>query len=110
MSKILTFSVAVFLSFFIAAVVVGCSTSKKIMDENTVTGQIQMVGNEPFARLAIINDNDFYMLDCTGAIKDTVYNNQGRMARVYFSGISTNNQQQKVLKVEKIDIVPSGSN
>ncbi len=109
MPKISAFNASVFLSFFVLLFTVGCSSSKNNMSEKTVTGQIQMVNNEPFAELALRNEDGLFILDCTGKAKETIYNNQGRTAKIYFSSISTNNMKQKVLKVEKVELIPAGS-
>lgn len=79
------------------------------MSEKTVTGQIQMVNNEPFTELALRNESGLYILDCSGAARDTIYNNQGRTAKIYFSKESTNNINQKVITVEKVELLPAAS-
>ena len=109
MGKEVKFIMSIFLCFFISVVMLSCSASKKNTKENTVTGQIQMVGNMPFAKLAVRNNKELYILDCSGAVKNSAYNNQGKTAKFFFSSISTNNLNEKVIKVEKIEILPAGS-
>ena len=109
MHKFHAFDAYVFLSFFILFFTVGCSSSKENTSDKTITGQIQMVNNEPFAELALRNDDGLFILDCTGEAKETIYNNQGRTAKIYFSSVSSNNMKQKVLKVDKVELMPVGS-
>ncbi len=109
MHKFSVLNVPLFLSFFILAVSAGCSSSKNNSGERSVTGQIQMVNNEPFTELAVRNEYEFYILDCSGAERKKISGNQGRTAKIYFSKVSTNNLNQKVIKVEKIELLPAGS-
>ncbi len=95
---------------FLLLILLGCSTSENSASSgqsgtNFVTGEILMVNNEPFARVALMNDTSLYLLDCSGEIKDTLYNNQGKKAKVYYSSVSTNNESIKVLKVDKVEII-----
>lgn len=109
MQKMPILKASVFLSFFVLLFTVGCSSSQNNLSGNTVTGQIQMVNNEPFAELALRNNNGLFILDCSGAVKDTIYYNQGKTAKIYFSSVATNKMNQKVLKVEKVELVPAES-
>ena len=109
MQKMPVLKASVFLSFFVLLFTVGCSSSQNNLSGKTVTGQIQMVNNEPFTELALRNNNELFILDCSGAAKDTIYNNQGKTAKIYFSSVATNKMNQKVLKVEKVELLPPGS-
>lgn len=109
MHRNLSYFASVFLTLFIIIYAVGCDSSNMNMKGNSVTGQIQMVNNEPFTELALRNKEGMFLLDCKGAVRDTIYNNQGRTAKIYFSKISTNKMNQKVLTVEKVELMPAGT-
>ena len=90
----------------------GCSTSKNsTSDENDnngtnfVTGQILMVNNEPFAKVALVTEKSVYLMDIPEDVRKTLYQNQGRTARVYYTGYSINDESVKVLKVDKIELM-----
>ncbi len=96
---------------FLFNTLIGCSAAgNSASDENDkagtnfVTGQILMVNNEPFARIAVITDKSVYLLDCPEEMRDALYQNQGRKAKVYYSSYSVNDESLKVLKVEKVEI------
>ncbi len=104
MRKFFTFYFSFILFLLIAVFAAGCS-AKETMDSKMITGEIQVVGNEPFTRLALRNKDGIFILDCPADLKDTALKNQGRTANVYFSGISTSEESLKVLKVEKLEVL-----
>ena len=77
---------------------------------NFVTGKILMAQNEPFTELALVTDNSVYLLDCPDEIKEIIYNNQGKTAKVYYSNVSKNEESVRVLQVDKVEIINSNSN
>jgi hypothetical protein len=98
--------------FILLMLLFGCSASKNsTSDENDktgtnfVTGQILMVNNEPFARIALITDKSLYLLDCPEEMRDALYHNQGRTARIYYKNYTVNDESIRVLKVEKAEIM-----
>jgi|GEM_PF-1709772 hypothetical protein len=84
----------------------GCSSSKTNEANNYIFGEIQMVGNQPFTNLAIRNETSFYLLDCTGAVRDSIYHNQGQQAEIFFDSSYTNKEAVTVLKVNKVKVIP----
>jgi hypothetical protein len=108
-----TIKIPVIISFSIlfAILLFGCSASNSTSNENDdngtnfVTGQILMVNNEPFSRVAIVTEKSVYLMDVPEDVKKTLYQNQGRTAKVYYSGYSINDESVKVLKVDKIEIM-----
>lgn len=79
-------------SFFMAAIVIttlfiaGCSSAKAI--QNPVIGIIEIVGNEPFTRLAVnINDKDVYLLECSKEIQSELLKNQQRVYQIIYSEV-----------------------
>ncbi len=110
MKKIFAAILTVILSLFLLFIIHGCFSSEAgttIMN-NYIVGQIQMVGSEPFTNLALRNETSVYLLNCSGSVKDSIYHNQGQLAKVYFDSIYTNKDLIRVLKVEKVDVI-SGS-
>jgi len=99
-------------SILLVILLIGCSASKNFASNenddngtNFVTGQILMVNNEPFAKIAIVTDKSVYLLDIPEDVRKTLYQNQGRTAKVYYTGYSINDESIKVLKADKIEIM-----
>lgn len=87
----------------------GCSSSEESSSNNNtgtdfVTGKILMVNNEPFSKVALVTDKSVYLLDCPEDMRKALYQNQGRTAKVFYSGYIINDESVKVLKVEKVEI------
>ena len=106
------YSIKIISLFIIIMLLSGCSTSKDSSlqgeDENGikfVTGEILMVNNEPFARIALLNDKSLFLLDCPEDVNNILSKNQGKTAKVYYSSSTINKESIKVLKVDKIEIV-----
>ncbi|HVO73665.1 MAG TPA: hypothetical protein VMT35_06555 [Ignavibacteriaceae bacterium] len=93
--------------FFISSIILlsGCSSSKDTDGTSFVTGQIQMVSNEPFAKLGLVNDATLYLLDCSKEMDEILYNNQGKFAKIYYSSVNKNDEGIKVLKVVNAEIL-----
>ena len=87
----------------IAASSDGCAVGNSISSK-TITGEIQIVGNEPFINLALRNNKEIFILDCPDKLKDIMFKNQGKTVTVYFSKIFVNSDSMKVLKVDKLKI------
>ncbi|GEM_PF-1483552 len=78
-----------------------CSCGGEIKNENTVKGYITMVGNEPFARLAVMVDtNKVYLLECEKDLKEELMKNQGRYYTIEFKA-NKYEHEIPVLIVEK---------
>jgi hypothetical protein len=115
MKKIYSIEIISLLYFII--ILLGCSSSSDSSlqgeDENGinfVTGEILMVNNEPFAKIALLNDKSLYLLDCPEDVGNILSKNQGKTAKVYYSSSSVNKESVKVLKVDKIEIINGNSN
>jgi uncharacterized protein YcfL len=91
------------ISFFIF--LAGCTGSKDMDGTSFVIGQIQMVSNEPFANLALINDASLYLLDCNEDVYKMLYNNQGKSVKIYYSSMYKNDEGLKVLKTINAEIL-----
>jgi hypothetical protein len=109
--KYITISTSSFLILFLGAVLYSCSSSSKTsLNEkdssgtNFVTGQILMVENEPFVKLALLSDSTVYLLECPDEMNNEIYKNQGKEAKVYYRKIFKNKESVKVLDVEKVEI------
>lgn len=63
-----------------------CPCQKMSTDKNIVNGYITVVGNEPFAKLAIKTDDDkIFILDCDNELEKELYKQQGNYFSVQFS-------------------------
>ncbi len=76
---------------FIAALVfvVACSASRDTIDPPAkMSGQIMVVGNEPFTRLAlIVSPEQSYLIACDSATHQLLMSNQGKLADVVYNEI-----------------------
>ena len=76
-----TIKIPVIISFSIlfAILLFGCSASNSTSNENDnngtnfVTGQILMVNNEPFSRVAIVTEKSVYLMDVPEDVKKTLF-------------------------------------
>ncbi|MEJ2105670.1 MAG: hypothetical protein P8X47_14010 [Ignavibacteriaceae bacterium] len=109
-----TIKIPVIISFSILSAILlfGCSASSNSASNendnngtNFVTGQILMVNNEPFAKIAIVTDKAVYLLDIPEDVRKTLYQNQGRTAKVFYTSYTVNDESIKVLKADKIEIM-----
>jgi hypothetical protein len=58
-----------------------------------MTGQIMVVGNEPFTRLAVhLGSEKVYLISCDENTKRFLMSNQGRIAKLVYSEIRETNR------------------
>ncbi|MCX7798696.1 MAG: hypothetical protein N2249_08755 [Melioribacter sp.] len=76
---------------FIPVIFSSCCSCKKIgLEENFIKGYITVVGNEPFAKLAIKTDNDkLFILECDNELEKELYKQQGNYFYIQFSETKT---------------------
>ena len=79
--------------------------------ENIVKGKITVIGNEPFARLAIrVENNKAYLLECEKELQDKLINRQGNYYAIQFSGSKVENGIPVLIVEEAIPIEPNLNN
>ncbi|MEJ5351021.1 MAG: hypothetical protein WHS65_05455 [Melioribacteraceae bacterium] len=62
-----------------------CGCKKIAAEEKIVKGYITVVGNEPFAKLALKTDEDkIYILKCSKELEEELYKQQGNYYTVEF--------------------------
>jgi hypothetical protein len=70
---------------------------------DTVTGVLYLVGNEPFTKLGLqIPDGTMYILKCTKEVESDLRSNQGKIVNVHYNGMEQIPEGQ-VLRVVKIE-------
>ena len=76
----------------------GCGSSRETSDPpRTMTGQIMVVGNEPFTRLAVHVENEkVYLLSCDKNTERLLLSNQGRIAKLVYSEIRETNRGEEL--------------
>lgn len=79
-------------------VIVACSPSRETIDPpKTMSGQIMMVGNEPFTRLALlVSPEKSYLIKCDDATKQLLYSNQGKIAELVYNEILKTNRGEEL--------------
>ncbi len=94
------------LTLFILLIMVlhgGCSSSKTIFDSpQMITGEIMVVGNEPFTKLAVrAEGGEMYLINCSEEIGKSLLAHQGKMANLFYDEIQkkSSGKEIKVLKV-----------
>lgn len=96
-NKIIIIAASIILSFSISS----CSSCRKATGENIVKGYITVVGNEPFAKLAIKTDDDkVYILNCDKELEKELYKQQGNYYSVSYKE-SKIEMEVPVITVEK---------
>ncbi len=89
-----------------AMFVLGCGTSK-VSDRHVsyTTGEIEVVGNEPFIHLALKTDSTkIYILNCSRDVKNILMQNQGKISKIYYSEMDST-KTPSVIKVDSIKII-----
>jgi hypothetical protein len=93
---------------FIAIVILvcGCGSSQGSFDPpRTLIGQIMVVGNEPFARLAVqVGHEKVYLITCDETMSKFLLSNQGRIAKLVYSEIRETNRGDEVRVVQGLII------
>jgi len=76
-----------FLSGFV--LLSGCASSQStLVPPQTLTGQILVVGNEPFTRLAVsVEHEKVYLIQCDESTRQILMSHQGKIAILTYSEI-----------------------
>lgn len=102
-----TKKIIVFFSCITLALLIMDCNSSKVMGKNlkSATGEIEVVGNEPFTHLALKEDSTkIYILDCKGKAKNILMRNQGKISRIFYTSIDSSKIPQ-VMKVDSVEII-----
>jgi len=76
-----------FIAFSSAVLFTACS-SNPVKIQNPVVGIVQLVGNEPFTKLAVnLNDKDIYLLECTKELRADLIKNQNRVYEIIYTDV-----------------------
>jgi hypothetical protein len=88
-------NILLLLAFLLVA---GCGPSRETFDPpRTMTGQIMVVGNEPFTRLALRVDNkNTYLISCDEYTRQLLLNNQGRIAKLVYNEVRRTNRGEEL--------------
>ncbi len=85
------------------AFVLGCASSRGTFDPpRTMTGQIMVVGNEPFTRLAVqVKHEKVYLIHCNEDTRQLLLSRQGRIARLVYNEVreTSRGEELEVLSV-----------
>jgi len=85
---------------FIACIVLsaGCSSSKTVFGvPQKVTGEIMVVGNEPFTKLAVrTKTGDVYLIKSSSQIRESLWSHQGRIAELFYDEIQKENSGKEI--------------
>jgi hypothetical protein len=79
-------SISLVLVFFLSfcCLVNGCAADR-VLPKGFIDGQIVVVGNEPFTKLAVLDSaSNCYILECTVEMKNELWKKQGANVRVFF--------------------------
>ena len=87
--------------FFLSLIISGCCGCGRT-DGNVMKGRIVVIGNEPFARVALsVEENKVYALECSEEMQKELLKNQGLFYAVKYIEIKTVNELP-VMVVEEI--------
>jgi len=87
------------LSIFLAVLIIeSCFSSKAVFNEpQKVEGEIMVVGNEPFTRLAVRTEGgDVFLIGCNDEIKRTLLSNQGKRAELCYDEIEKKTYNKEI--------------
>ena len=80
--KVISMTLICFISF--CYLFNGCS-AETALSKGFVDGQIMVVGNEPFTKLAVIDRaNNCYLIECSEEMKNQLWKKQGSFLRIFF--------------------------
>jgi hypothetical protein len=83
----------------------GCAGSNSILPEKFVAGNIVVVGNEPFTKLALqTGPSGIILLDCDKETKDFLLNNQGRNVKIFYEK-RDDDKAPNVVYVKKYELI-----
>ncbi len=75
--------------FLQALLIAGCASSQTMFDPpRKAVGQIMVVGNEPFARLAVrVSRDRLYLVSCSGEVERLLLSHQGKIAELAYNRV-----------------------
>ena len=109
MNNLKLFTAFLLISLFTA---LGCSSSKKDNNaEKSLTGQIEVVGNEPFTHLAVkrVGAEKTYILQCDSTSKSLLEQNQGKRVKIFYKSIDES-QKPNIIVVERAELIKNNKN
>jgi len=75
----------VFVCFISFCYLVNGCAANPVLSKGFIDGQIVVVGNEPFTKLAVLDSaNNCYILECPEEMKNELWKKQGTNVRVFF--------------------------
>jgi hypothetical protein len=81
--KVISMTLICFISF--CYLFNGCS-AETVLSKGFIDGQILIVGNEPFTKLALFDSkNNCYILECREELKNELWKKQGSFLRIFFN-------------------------
>ncbi len=82
---------------------VGCSSSRSSDVPQKITGEIMVVGNEPFTKLAARTTNGaVYIIGCDEEIRGLLLSHQGKIADLFYNAIQKNNSGDEINVIKVI--------
>ena len=90
----------------LSLIILGCGSSVKTAQAlKSITGEIVVVGNEPFTNLALKTDfSKVYILKCDNKFKTILQQNQGRIAKIFYKNVD-NTKRPGVIDVENVEFI-----
>ncbi len=86
----------------------GCSSSGNNDGAmKNLTGEAEIVGNEPFTHLAVrVSPDKIYILKCDSTNANLLRQNQGKRVQIFYKSID-DSRQPNVIDVERIILIKS---
>jgi hypothetical protein len=94
-------------TFFLAALLyAGCCSSKTVFAlPQKMVGEIMVVGNEPFTRLAVrAETGELYLINCNEEIRQSLLSHQGKLAELFYNELQKKSSGNE-LKIIKVNIL-----
>ena len=88
-----------------------CSSSRIVFEvPQKVVGEIIVVGNEPFTRLAVrTEDGESYLINCDDEIRASLLSHQGKIVEIFYNEIQKKSSGEEIKAVKISFLFPKGS-
>jgi hypothetical protein len=93
--------------FFLISLDIRCSVLQTVAEDKFVTGEVEVVGNEPFTKIALrINSAEVYYLQCDKETERILLQAQGKKAKIFYNKID-DSQKPNTILVKRAEFITS---
>jgi ABC-type sulfate transport system substrate-binding protein len=84
----------------------GCASSKTVFNTpQQIIGEIMVIGNEPFTKLAVrVDGGKTYLINCSDELRKSLLSHQGKITEIFYNEIEKKNSGDEIT-VTKINLL-----